>query len=190
MIGTLRALWDLFPMFTNTSWDEASNLAFLKKGMGARFKERPQPWVSNISVDDIHSGGFLSCIKNLWKMGLLELLWVIRQFALKILKESFGLESLYMKMLRYPATDPKSNEMIYGFTVDSNEQKLALLYLPALQCIAYGTCHIVEHYNSHGHKTGKSYVELEIWSFREAGLLYILIFLWITDSLLMRFQYQ
>ncbi|KAH0986920.1 hypothetical protein GBA52_014097 [Prunus armeniaca] len=56
MLGTLQALWDVFPLFTNTEWGENSNIGFLKNHMGASFDQRPQPWVTNISVDDIHSG--------------------------------------------------------------------------------------------------------------------------------------
>ncbi|WZZ23330.1 hypothetical protein YC2023_124717 [Brassica napus] len=44
MVGTLRALWDVFPLFTNTGWGENSNIAFLEKHMGANFYARPQPW--------------------------------------------------------------------------------------------------------------------------------------------------
>uniref|UniRef100_M4CZE5 Uncharacterized protein n=1 Tax=Brassica campestris TaxID=3711 RepID=M4CZE5_BRACM len=44
MVGTLRALWDVFPLFTNTGWGENSNIAFLEKHMGANFYAPPQPW--------------------------------------------------------------------------------------------------------------------------------------------------
>lgn len=37
-------------------------------------------------------------------------------------------------------------------TLDSSEKQLALLYLATVQGIAYGTRHIVEHCNAHGHK--------------------------------------
>lgn len=37
-------------------------------------------------------------------------------------------------------------------TLDSSEKRLALLYLATVQGIAYGTRHIVEHCNAHGHK--------------------------------------
>ncbi|XP_065044253.1 uncharacterized protein LOC103988768 isoform X1 [Musa acuminata AAA Group] len=68
MIGTLQALWDVFPLFTNDGWVESSNLAFLKKHMGATFEGRPQPWISSINVNDIHSGDFLviSKIRGRW----------------------------------------------------------------------------------------------------------------------------
>ncbi|KAK8498118.1 hypothetical protein V6N12_025764 [Hibiscus sabdariffa] len=56
MIGTFQALWDVFPLFTNTGWGENSNIGFLEKHMGASFEERPQPWVTNISVDDDSEG--------------------------------------------------------------------------------------------------------------------------------------
>ncbi|CAH1424308.1 unnamed protein product [Lactuca virosa] len=68
MLGTLEALWEVFPLFTNTGWGESANLAFLKKNMGAKFEERPEPWVTNINIDDIQSGEFLaiSKIRGLW----------------------------------------------------------------------------------------------------------------------------
>ncbi|KAH7671758.1 FGGY carbohydrate kinase pentulose kinase protein [Dioscorea alata] len=53
---------------------------------------------------------------------------------------------------RSPIADPKSKGTICGLTLDSSEKQLALLYLAAIQGIAYGTRHIVEHCNSHGHK--------------------------------------
>ncbi|KAG6482164.1 uncharacterized protein LOC122016030 [Zingiber officinale] len=83
MIGTLLALYDIFPLFTNTGWGETTNLAFLRKHMGATFEERPQPWISSINTDDIHSGDFLaiSKIRGLW--GGFETLekWVTGSFA-------------------------------------------------------------------------------------------------------------
>ncbi|KAL3733538.1 hypothetical protein ACJRO7_022975 [Eucalyptus globulus] len=63
MIGTLQALWDVFPLFSNMGWGEKSNIGFLKKHMGASFEQRPQHWVTNISIDDIHSGDFLAISK-------------------------------------------------------------------------------------------------------------------------------
>ncbi|KAL5699271.1 hypothetical protein ACHQM5_030199 [Ranunculus cassubicifolius] len=53
---------------------------------------------------------------------------------------------------RSPIADPKSKGMICGMTLDTSEKQLALLYLATIQAIAYGTRHIVEHCNSHGHK--------------------------------------
>ncbi|XP_077222375.1 FGGY family of carbohydrate kinase isoform X2 [Tasmannia lanceolata] len=53
---------------------------------------------------------------------------------------------------RSPIADPKSKGMVYGLTLDTSEKQLALLYLATVQGIAYGTRHIVEHCNSHGHK--------------------------------------
>ncbi|XP_043692441.1 uncharacterized protein LOC122642891 [Telopea speciosissima] len=83
MLGTLRALWDVFPLFSNTGWGENSNLAFLKKRMGASFEQRPQPWVTNISVDDIHSGDFLAISKIRGRWGGFETLekWVTGAYA-------------------------------------------------------------------------------------------------------------
>ncbi|KAL9445367.1 hypothetical protein AB3S75_018374 [Citrus x aurantiifolia] len=53
---------------------------------------------------------------------------------------------------RSPIADPKSKGIICGMTLDSSEKQLALLYLATVQGIAYGTRHIVEHCNAHGHK--------------------------------------
>ncbi|KAF5456288.1 hypothetical protein F2P56_025787 [Juglans regia] len=52
---------------------------------------------------------------------------------------------------RSPLADPKSKGVVCGLTLDSSEKQLALLYLATLQGIAYGTRHIVEHCNAHGH---------------------------------------
>ncbi|KAG5546463.1 hypothetical protein RHGRI_018598 [Rhododendron griersonianum] len=83
MLGTLRALWDVFPLFTNTGWGENSNLAFLQNHMGASFVERPQPWFTNVSVDDIHSGDFLAISKIRGRWGGFETLekWVTGAYA-------------------------------------------------------------------------------------------------------------
>ncbi|KAK1308999.1 hypothetical protein QJS10_CPA09g01207 [Acorus calamus] len=83
MLGTLRALWDVFPLFSNNGWGENSNIAFLKKHMGATFEERPQPWFTNITVDDIHSGDFLAISKIRGRWGGFETLekWVSGAFA-------------------------------------------------------------------------------------------------------------
>ncbi|TVU32823.1 hypothetical protein EJB05_24581 [Eragrostis curvula] len=53
---------------------------------------------------------------------------------------------------RSPMADPKAKGVICGLTLDTSEKHLALLYLATIQGIAYGTRHIVEHCNSHGHK--------------------------------------
>ncbi|KAK4415271.1 FGGY carbohydrate kinase domain-containing protein [Sesamum alatum] len=53
---------------------------------------------------------------------------------------------------RSPIADPISKGMICGLTLDTSEKQLALLYLATLQGIAYGTRHIIEHCNAHGHK--------------------------------------
>ncbi|XP_062170061.1 uncharacterized protein LOC133875834 [Alnus glutinosa] len=83
MMGTLQALWDVFPLFTNTGWGENSNIGFLQKHMGATFVQRPQPWVTNISVDDIHSGDFLAISKIRGQWGGFETLekWVSGAYA-------------------------------------------------------------------------------------------------------------
>ncbi|KAG0539744.1 hypothetical protein BDA96_03G347900 [Sorghum bicolor] len=82
-IGTLRALWEVFPLFTNTAWGENANLAFLKKHMGATFEERPKPWVSELNPDDIHSGDFLVLSKIRGRWGGFETLekWVTGAYA-------------------------------------------------------------------------------------------------------------
>ena len=83
MVGTLQALWGVFPLFTNTGWGENSNLGFLEKHMGASFTQRPQPWVTNISVDDIHLGDFLAISKIRGRWGGFETLekWVSGSYA-------------------------------------------------------------------------------------------------------------
>ncbi|KAL6544463.1 hypothetical protein OROMI_023325 [Orobanche minor] len=83
MLGTLQALWEVFPLFTSTGWGENSNLAFLKKHMGASFEERPEPWVTNITVEDIHSGDFLALSKIRGRWGGFETLekWVTGAYA-------------------------------------------------------------------------------------------------------------
>ncbi|XP_020226317.1 FGGY carbohydrate kinase domain-containing protein isoform X1 [Cajanus cajan] len=53
---------------------------------------------------------------------------------------------------RSPIADPKAKGVIYGLTLDTSDQHLALFYLATVQGIAYGTRHIVEHCNAHGHK--------------------------------------
>ncbi|KAL5656684.1 hypothetical protein ACJX0J_036003, partial [Zea mays] len=82
-IGTLRALWDVFPLFTNTAWGENANLAFLEKHMGATFEERPKPWVSELNPDDIQSGDFLVLSKIRGRWGGFETLekWVTGAYA-------------------------------------------------------------------------------------------------------------
>ena len=83
MLGTLEALWDVFPLFTNTDWGENSNIAFLKKHMEASFEERPQPWFTNITIDDIHSGDFIALSKIRGRWGGFETLekWVTGSYA-------------------------------------------------------------------------------------------------------------
>ncbi|KAH9801417.1 hypothetical protein KPL71_001021 [Citrus sinensis] len=48
-----------FPLFINTGWVENPNIGFLKKHMGVSFEPRPEPWVTNVTVEAIHSGDFL-----------------------------------------------------------------------------------------------------------------------------------
>ncbi|KAL3733523.1 hypothetical protein ACJRO7_022960 [Eucalyptus globulus] len=60
-----------------------SNVGFLKKHMGASFEQHPQPWVTNISIDDIHSGDFLAISKIRGRWGGFETLekWVSGTYA-------------------------------------------------------------------------------------------------------------
>ncbi|KAL1347781.1 hypothetical protein HN51_023808 [Arachis hypogaea] len=83
MLGTLEALWEVFPLFTNTGWGENSNINFLKKHMGASFEARPEPWVTNVTADDIHSGDFLAVSKIRGRWGAFESLekWVSGAYA-------------------------------------------------------------------------------------------------------------
>ncbi|KAK4781728.1 hypothetical protein SAY86_015830 [Trapa natans] len=83
MLGTLQALWDVFPLFTNTGWGEKANVAFLEKHMGASFEVRRQPWVTNITVEDIHSGDLLAISKIRGRWGGFETLekWVSGAYA-------------------------------------------------------------------------------------------------------------
>ncbi|XP_027331433.1 uncharacterized protein LOC113846900 [Abrus precatorius] len=83
MLGTLQALWEVFPLFTNTGWGENSNINFLKKHMEASFVARPPPYVTNISVDDIQSGDFLAISKIRGRWGAFETLekWVSGSYA-------------------------------------------------------------------------------------------------------------
>lgn len=60
--------------------------------------------------------------------------------------------NLIASWIRSPISDPKAKGVIYGLTLDTSEQQLSILYLATVQAIAYGTRHIVEHCNSHGHK--------------------------------------
>ncbi|KAH9329583.1 hypothetical protein KI387_001691 [Taxus chinensis] len=83
MLGTLLALWDVLPLFSNSGWGQNANIAFLKNRMGASFKQRPQPWKSNFNPDDIHSGDFLALSKIRGRWGGFETLekWVTGAFA-------------------------------------------------------------------------------------------------------------
>ncbi|CAM6065642.1 unnamed protein product [Sphagnum tenellum] len=51
---------------------------------------------------------------------------------------------------RSPLADPRAKGILSGLTLDANAEDLALLYLAAVQSIAYGTRHIIEHCNAHG----------------------------------------
>lgn len=83
MLGTLLALWDVLPLFSNSGWGQNANIAFLKNHMGASFEQRPQPWIANINPDDIHSGDFLAVSKIRGRWGAFETLekWVTGAYA-------------------------------------------------------------------------------------------------------------
>ncbi|KAJ7524596.1 hypothetical protein O6H91_17G037100 [Diphasiastrum complanatum] len=83
MLGTLVALWDVLPIFSNTGWGQSSNIAFLERHMGATFTKRTPPYVANISVNDIHSGDFLVLSKIRGRWGGFETLekWVTGAYA-------------------------------------------------------------------------------------------------------------
>ncbi|MFS7918183.1 putative ribulokinase [Helianthus anomalus] len=53
---------------------------------------------------------------------------------------------------RSPIADPNAKGMVCGLNLDTSERQLALQYFATLQGIAYGTRHIIEHCNEHGHK--------------------------------------
>ncbi|CAK9137841.1 unnamed protein product [Ilex paraguariensis] len=83
MMGTLLALIDVLPLFSNTGWGQNANIAFLKNHMGASFEKRPQPWRAIINPDDVHSGDFLAVSKIRGRWGGFETLekWVTGAFA-------------------------------------------------------------------------------------------------------------
>ncbi len=78
MLGTLLALWDVLPIFSNSGWGEGSNIAFLQSHMGIEFSKRPQPWVTDVNTAEIHSGDFLALSKIRGRWGGFETLekWV------------------------------------------------------------------------------------------------------------------
>lgn len=51
--------------------------------MGAKFEARPEPWFTNITVEDIHSGDFLALSKIRGRWGGFETLekWVTGSYA-------------------------------------------------------------------------------------------------------------
>ncbi|XP_047317601.1 uncharacterized protein LOC124921045 [Impatiens glandulifera] len=83
MLGTLKALWNVFPLFTNTGWGENSNIDFLENHMGASFEIRPKPWSAEINTDDIQSGDLIVISKLRGRWGGFETLekWVTGAYA-------------------------------------------------------------------------------------------------------------
>ncbi|KAJ7539363.1 hypothetical protein O6H91_11G089000 [Diphasiastrum complanatum] len=83
MLGTLTALWDVLPIFSNTGWGQSSNIDFLQRHMGATFTKRAPPYASNFSIEDIHSGDFLVLSKIRGRWGGFETLekWVTGAYA-------------------------------------------------------------------------------------------------------------
>ncbi|XP_023731740.1 uncharacterized protein LOC111879507 isoform X1 [Lactuca sativa] len=53
---------------------------------------------------------------------------------------------------RSPIADPNAKGMICGLNLDTSERQLALQYFATVQGLAYGTRHIIDHCNNHGHK--------------------------------------
>lgn len=83
MLGTLRSLVDVMPLFSNTKFGQDANLRFLKNHMGATFETRSQPWRATIDPSDVHSGDFLAVSKIRGRWGGFETLekWVTGAFA-------------------------------------------------------------------------------------------------------------
>lgn len=83
VLKTLQALFDVLPLFSNSVRGENSNVKFLENHMGATFEQRPQPWITNVSIDDIHSGDFLALSKIRGAWGGFETLqkWVTGSYA-------------------------------------------------------------------------------------------------------------
>lgn len=83
MLGTLVALWDALPIFSNSRWGESANIAFLKNHMGATLIKRTDPWVTNVTTADIQSGDFLALSKIRGRWGGFETLekWVTGAYS-------------------------------------------------------------------------------------------------------------
>lgn len=65
--------------------------------------------------------------------------------------------------LRSPNADPNAKGMVSGLNLDTSERQLALQYLATVQGLAYGTRHIIEHCNEHGHKVRMILVSLRVF---------------------------
>lgn len=91
--------------------------------------------------------------------------WLMKAFLPVICHKRFQIVGCYTWWCRSPIADPKAKGVIYGLTLDTSEKQLALLYLATVQGIAYGTRHIVEHCNAHGHKVRMYNAITHIWGY-------------------------
>ncbi|GAQ78847.1 hypothetical protein KFL_000190640 [Klebsormidium nitens] len=83
MLGTLKSMWDVFPLFANTGFGESANIAFLERRMGTPFVKRTPPLSPAINASDIRSGDFLALSKIRGRWGGFETLqkWVTGAYA-------------------------------------------------------------------------------------------------------------
>ncbi|GBG61500.1 hypothetical protein CBR_g21843 [Chara braunii] len=83
MIGTLHALWDVFPLFSNTAFGERRNVQFIERHMNTKFQLRDKPWAVTVNEDEISTGTFIVLSKLKGRWGGFETLekWVTGSFA-------------------------------------------------------------------------------------------------------------
>ena len=83
MMGTLRALREVFSLFTDTGRGEKVNVDFLKQRMGATFERRRGPWESKVNPVDLQTGDLLVLSKLRGRWGGFETLekWVTGSYA-------------------------------------------------------------------------------------------------------------
>jgi hypothetical protein len=94
-----------------------------------------------------------------------QVIWQPTSFLFVSCNISLWIIQCYICWPRSPIADPKSKGVIYGLTLDTSDKQLALLYLATVQGIAYGTRHIVEHCNAHGHQVRMHNAMTHIWSY-------------------------